>query len=184
MTDLIRDIEPWFADGLFVSPSAIHGRGLHTTQPLNRGIAVLRFGGWLYNVAERRSAAVLPSTTTPVSEGVILAEPSEGEKDLSDYLNHSCAPNVGFRDALSVVAIADIPKDGELVIDYAFWECDAKWQLKTPCNCGSRDCRSTVTGDDWKRIPPTDPTFPYFSPFLKRRILAFRNNQEKDHAEE
>ncbi len=169
---IIRDIEPWFADGVEVRSSIIHGKGLYSKRLFERGSDILRIGGCLFHISERRSGYVMPSTTTPVSEQVIMAERVRGSKDYSDYLNHSCDPNIGFRDAISIVAIRDIPAGEELVIDYAFWECDSAWKLKTVCNCGSRNCRQNVTGENWQLVKPTDECYRYFSPFLKRRILA------------
>ena len=114
----------------------------------------------------------MPSTTTPLSEYVLLAEPSDGSKDYSDYLNHSCDPNIGFRDAISIIAIRDISADEEMLIDYAFWESDVAWKLKDACKCGSRKCRKNITGEDWKIVKASEVRFLYFSPFVKRRILT------------
>lgn len=172
MPGIIRDIEPWFVDGLEVRNSIVHGQGLYGKRHFQRASDILRLGGCLFLIFERRSVDVMPSTTTPLSEKVLLAEPSQGSKDYSDYLNHSCDPNIGFRDAISIVAIRDIPAGEELVIDYAFWECDSAWKLKNACNCGGRNCRKNVTGEDWKMVRPTDERFRYFSPFVKRRILG------------
>lgn len=172
MQRIIRDIEPWFADGLVVRSSIVHGQGLYAIRHYRRGSNILRLGGCLFHISERRTAGVMPSTTTSLSEEVILAEQSHGSRDYSDYLNHSCDPNVGLRDAISIVAIRDIPAGEELVIDYTFWECDSTWKLKNVCNCGGWNCRKNVTGEDWKVVRPTDERFMYSSPFVKRRILA------------
>ena len=88
----------------------------------------------------------MPSTTTPLSETVLLAEPSHGSKDRSDHINHSCDPNIGFRECLTIIAIRDISGGEELAIDYAFWECEASWKLRSVCNCGGRHCRGNITG--------------------------------------
>jgi uncharacterized protein len=174
----IRDIEPWFADGLEVRESAIHGLGLFAGTYFPRGADLIRLGGRLFHISERRLPEVMPSTTTPISEEVVLAEPSYGKKDLSDYVNHSCNPNIGFRDAMCLVAINDVSANEELVTDYAFWEADSGWRLKAPCNCGSLCCRRTVSGGDWKSVRPDDEPFQYFSPFLKRRILSLTRGED------
>lgn len=180
MCEIIRDIEPWFADGLEVCTSIIHGLGLFAATPFPYGCDILHLGGCLYHISQRRSADLMPSTTTPLSEEVLLAEPAQGRKDYSDYLNHSCDPNVGFRDAISIIAIRNIAAGEELVIDYAFWESDATWKLKTVCNCGSRNCRKIVSGEDWKHVVPIDDRFQYFSPFVRRRILALTEKGNKN----
>ena len=181
MPKIIRDIEPWFADGLSVHASVIHGLGLHATRAFVRGSDILRFGGCLFHLSKRRSPLVMPSTTTPLSEDILLAEPSEGKKDLSDYLNHSCDPNIDFRDAISLVAIRSIGVGDEIVIDYAFWECDRTWKLMRQCHCGSPKCRKSVTGEDWKTVKSTDRYLSYFSPFLRRRIRSWTSKKEKNN---
>lgn len=179
MPEIIRDIEPWFAAGLLVRPSPIHGSGLYTTRRFSSGRTILRLGGCLFPLRDRCSSFVMPSTTTPLSDQIILAEPAGGERDLSDYLNHSCDPNLAFRDAISIIAMRDIDPDEELLIDYAFWECDPAWQLRGPCNCSSRPCRKKVTGKDWEAVDLAHARLVYFSPFLRRRILRRANQEEK-----
>ena len=172
MNELIRDLEPWFAASLKVKKSRIHGLGTFACEPFFKGDEIFRLGGFLFLLPERNSAAVMASTSVPLSEEVLLAESASGNKDASDFLNHSCEPNLGFKDSISLVAIRDIAKGEELVIDYAFWECDPAWKLKTSCNCGSTTCRGSVTGRDWQSLTPSSEYSPYFSPFLKRRILC------------
>ncbi len=167
-----RDLAPWFAEGLTVLDSPIHGRGLFVTREIAAGELILRLGGNLLHLAGRRAPGVIPSTAVPLSEEIILAEPADGEKDFSDYLNHSCDPNIGFLDAISLVAIRNISAGEEIVIDYAFWEADGEWRLKQICNCGSSRCRKRVDGLDWKSVRPDEAKFRFFSPFLRRRIQA------------
>lgn len=167
----IRDIEPWFNKWLVVRKSKIHGDGLFAAAELVAGTELFRMGGLLFSLSERRAACIMPSTAVPLSEGVVIAERVDGIKDLSDYVNHSCEPNMGFRDAITLFAIRDIREGEELVIDYTFWEADTEWRLKQPCNCGTCSCRSIISGIDWQQIRSTDPKFEYLSPFLRRRIL-------------
>jgi hypothetical protein len=173
---LERDLNPWFRSGLTIQPSGIHGRGLFTAIAIPTGDTVMRLGGFLFHITDRRSPSLMPSTTIPLTDQVIVAEPTSGEKDLSDYLNHSCDPNLGFLDALTLVAIKEIAPQAEVLTDYAFWECEPDWRLKDCCNCGSPLCRRHITGTDWERISPSDPTVAFFSPFLRRRIHQAANH--------
>ena len=173
----MRDVEPWFAHGLVVRKSRIHGLGLFTDYGLRKGDDILRFGGSFFHISQRNSHLVMPSTSIPLSEELVLAEPSAGERDLSDYINHSCNPNAGFRDALTLVAIKSINFEEEIVVDYTFWECDSAWRLKQPCNCGAESCRKLVKGTDWERILLADPCMRFFSPFLRRRIISRSSTQ-------
>ena len=60
--------------------------------------------------------------------------------------NHSCDPNLGFRNLLDLYAIRDIEAGEELTFDYSlnargiyFW-----WKMSHPCKCGARNCRGVV----------------------------------------
>lgn len=72
----------------------------------------------------------------------------EEVKDTAIYINHSCEPNVGPEGQISFYALRDIKLDEELVYDYAM-TTDREYTLE--CNCGSKNCRRVITGDDWKR---------------------------------
>jgi len=176
---LIRDLTPWFANGLMIEKSGIHGLGLFASECFDRDSPLLRFGGTFFSLSDRTSSVVIASTSVPICEGIVLAEPTGGEKDFSDFINHSCDPNVGFSDAVSLVAMRRIRKGEEITIDYAFWESDPEWKLKGNCTCHSSLCRRIVTGRDWLRIMPTEPRVHYFSPFLQRRILGRTQQEEK-----
>ena len=131
----------------------------------------MTFGGMLARVEDRFSGKYLSSTFSGVSEGIMICEDKSSKKDYSDYLNHSCDPNVGMDDCLTVVATRDIQPGEELTIDYAFFEADETWRLKTDCNCGATNCRKTITGADWRKASSKDRLFSYYAPFIKRRIL-------------
>ena len=59
--------------------------------------------------------------------------------------NHSCNPNIGFDGSICYIAIRDIKKDEEILLDYAFMETEFQ---PFECKCGSNNCR--------KIIKPTD----------------------------
>ncbi len=63
--------------------------------------------------------------------------------------NHSCDPNLWWKDAFTLVARRDIPSDVELTNDYATSTADSAFCMA--CRCGSELCRGMITGDDWRR---------------------------------
>ena len=156
---------------LYIAESSIHGMGLFSSEPILAGDIVFTFGGVLAKLEDRYSGKYLPSTFAGIAEEIVICEDSYGQKDFSDYINHSCEPNLGMDDCLTVVAISDILPDTELTYDYAFCEADPNWNLKATCNCGSKKCRVMITGNDWRFFSPESELFPYFSPFIKRRIV-------------
>ena len=63
--------------------------------------------------------------------------------DDSKFINHSCAPNCGFKGTVKIVAMRNIKKGMELTFDYAMSE-DSEWCMK--CRCGSKGCRKIIKG--------------------------------------
>ncbi len=64
------------------------------------------------------------------------------------FMNHSCDGNVGFDEKGNFVAIKEIETGDEVTYDYALAESNPRFIMK--CKCGNKNCRSIVTGDDWK----------------------------------
>jgi len=81
------------------------------------------------------------------------------------HLNHGCNPNVGFNKKYDFVAMRNIKKGEELYWDYGFDETNPKFKLK--CMCGSKNCRKTITGNDWVKLMNDSRKYSYFSPKLK-----------------
>ncbi|MBV8360450.1 MAG: SET domain-containing protein-lysine N-methyltransferase [Deltaproteobacteria bacterium] len=64
------------------------------------------------------------------------------------YMNHSCDGNIGFDMNGDFIARREISKGEELTYDYALAESNPNFRMQ--CRCGSSNCRSVITGDDWK----------------------------------
>ena len=167
----MRDIYVNYFKKLYIGSSNISGQGLFAGENINKGEKILSFGGTLALQSDRYSGLYMDSTFVGISETIMLCETKNSEKDFSDYINHSCNPNVGMLDCLTIIAIKNIVQDEEIVCDYSFWEADENWVLETTCRCNNYACRSNITGKDWKNVNVGDKNFEYFSPFLKRRIL-------------
>ncbi len=105
--------------------------------------------------------------------GLFAAEPaSAGEAVLHQTdigaLNHSCDPNLGWRDGETLVAIRDIAAAEELTIDYATFIDDPSFVMN--CHCETYRCRQIIEGTDWQ-IPQLQARYAgQFAPALRRRI--------------
>ena len=166
------DLIGWLHPGLHTAKSLIHGQGLFGHNPLAAGTAVVRFGGTLFlRTARNDPAAVVPGSVVGLGEDVLLAEPVGREKDPSDYINHCCTPNLGMLDAITLVTIRNIPACEELTCDYAYWENDPAYRMKSPCHCRSPSCRGTITGMDWLQSAELSHLERWSAPFIRRRIL-------------
>lgn len=88
--------------------------------------------------------------TIPISKDLSI-EPRVPEGNLSQFICHSCEPNLGVKDRSVFVAMNNIEKDEEITIDYAMivaefpepaWEGWDDWK----CKCGRKTCRGKVKG--------------------------------------
>jgi SET domain-containing protein len=83
-------------------------------------------------------------------------------------LNHSCAPNLGWADDHTLVAVRDIAADEELTIDYATVVDDPDFAMM--CHCETYRCRQMIEGTDWQ-IPQLQQRYAgWWAPALQRRI--------------
>ena len=166
------DLLAVFHPAIAVGPSKIHGLGVVAQGRIDANEILVRFGGMLLPSQFRRESTVARSTAIGVSDSVVLAERVGIPRDTSDYINHSCEPNSGLLDALTLVATGPLNVGDEVTIDYAYWEADEDWLLKGPCSCGSIICRRTISGRDWRSQPVAARCLTWASPFIRRRIQS------------
>ncbi len=133
---------------------------------------------WGGEIMTRAQVAALPEKyqhyATQVEENFYLSGISQ---DAADYFNHSCAPNAGMNGQIVLVAMRDIAAGEQVCFDYAMTDGSAYDEFD--CACGAPDCRTRVTGNDW-RIPELWEKYRgYFMPYLQRRIDALRAENGK-----
>ena len=130
--------------GVEVRPSDIAGRGMFATVELPAGTRVLHLNG---------------------------SEPGGRVDRLgSGFPNHSCDPNVGWVDELTLATMVDVPAGSELVTDYAMSVVEQDWLLR--CHCPSYRCRQMVEGTDW-RIPALQGRYEgWWAPHVRRLVEA------------
>lgn len=125
---------------IYTAESPIAGLGLFTKESIEVGEVILKFKGdhifhdytpefaleGLNWIGVGKNEWVIPETGSPVL-----------------YLNHGCSPNVFINKELELISATAISPDTELHLDYSTTELDPYWFMK--CNCGSSDCRKTIT---------------------------------------
>ena len=94
-------------------------------------------------------------------------------KNDSNFMNHSCDPNMVYDEHDNIIAKRDIKKDEELTIDYGNFVVNVDQDFT--CRCGAPKCRGKITGSDWKilckEIGLGFPTFmhPKIKEYLKTK---------------
>ena len=124
--------------------------------------------GWLHpavRVAPSDIAGIGLFATEPIPAGAVVACVGDHAIHIG---NHSCDPNLGWSDAVTLVAMHDIGAGEELTNDYATSTADPAFLLR--CHCESTRCRGMIEGDDWQ-IPELQRRYAgYWVPTLHRRI--------------
>lgn len=153
------------------TPSAIAGRGLVAVEAIAAGEVVAVKGGHVVDTATLRAQPErLRNSEVQIAEGLHLMALAEEEYEpVMLFINHSCAPNVGFRGNTVLVAMADVAAGAELTTDYALFD-GTVWPEPLRCACGATGCRGVVTGDDWRRPELQTRHEGWFSTYLADRI--------------
>lgn len=151
-------------------PSSISGKGVFAIEPISKGEVVQIKGGHILEARELDELSDhLQNSEITISDGMHLAATNQHEYEhVMLYLNHSCEPNVGLNGNIVFVAMRDISAGEELTVDYAMFD-DHDDEVMTCC-CGSKSCRTKITGQDWRRPDLQQRYGSYFSSYLQERM--------------
>ncbi len=172
--------ESWLHRDLYVAPSAIDGDGVFSRSALSCGDVIAIWGGKVFTREDIDAGRAKDHTMVAIDDGVFLGSEPDDDYSADDFMNHSCKPNIGMQDGVTLVTKCDVPAGVELTADYSIWLDDPTYVMKRKCNCRSPGCRTNVTGRDWKLASVQARNRGYFSPFLRRRIA--RINMSGDRA--
>lgn len=178
----------WIDPRIEIRPSPIDGHGMFATAPIRQGEVVNIWGGTFLLTEEdikkggtKKEWRAKGYVWATIGEGLYLAiRLDEDNKDLTNFINHSCDPNVWMQDEVTLVARRDIVVSEELTVDYAMFEGDEEWVGRFECRCGSELCRGRFTGKDWRRQDLQERYGEHFSPFINDRIRRLRASERGD----
>jgi hypothetical protein len=164
----------WVNPKIEIRDTSKYGRGVFARELVKKGEMLMVMGGYICDISEENDLGKFGSDyNMDISVTHSFCPTKESDLDLmpQHLINHSCEPNAGFEDVVTIVALQDIKPDQEVVYDYAFvmWSSDESavhFQLK--CECGSPSCRKIVTENDWKIKSVQDKYGQYFQPFLRK----------------
>ena len=161
----------FMADGLVVRALPDKGgKGVFATRPFARGDLLVVYGGVILTGDELKALlAEERFYSMQVEDDLHLVTPLD-QVTGADFVNHSCEPNAGLRDAISLVALRAIQTGEEICFDYAM--SDSNVYLHFACQCGKPKCREFVRPDDWRCADLQRRYRSAFSPYLRRRQVA------------
>lgn len=167
----------WLNPKLEVRNSKIKGRGVFAKEDITQGTRLAIFSGTILFIDEIRNLPEhLQGFTMQIEERFVLGLPHhKNEAEETDFFNHSCEPNSGFKGQIFLVAMRDIEKNEEITFDYAMVvsrSVDSDFVFEMECKCGSNNCRTKITEDDWK-LPSLQQKYRgYFSQYLHDKIMS------------
>lgn len=129
-----------------VSHSHIHGRGLIATRFIPHSTFIWQLDAWRAEFTYEE----LSQLPTPIQElcyfydGIFVLV-----YDGSQYMNHSCDPNTGWLDDITLISIRDIQPGEEVTYDYGSTEIDLRHRGVWACHCGTTTCRGIITPYDY-----------------------------------
>lgn len=165
----------WLHLHLEVRETKKQGKGVFAKKPVRKGERLAILGGDIMLIDEIDNLPQeLQDYPMQIEERFVLgARTPTPEPEDTDFFNHSCNPNAGFKGQIFLVALRDIRKDEEITFDYAMIlspsvGSDIKGDMD--CNCGTKKCRKKITDDDWKIPALRNRYHGYFSQYLQERI--------------
>jgi hypothetical protein len=132
--------------------SRISGQGLFAKEKISKGELVAIKNGSIFS---KKGFLGLPQKCKEyclqINDNFFIGPATEEDiVNSAVCTNHSCDPNIAFCGDVVAVAIRDIEKDEEITHDYATSFTYLEHFENMKCNCGSKDCRGRIMGNDWK----------------------------------
>jgi SET domain-containing protein len=164
----------WLSQKLEVRISPIHENGVFARETVPAGERVAILGGDVMFIEEiSHLPEHLQNHTMQIEERFVLG--SRSDTDDTDFFNHSCDPNAGFKGQIFLVAMRPILAGEEVTFDYAMVVSESVGSdivFQMNCRCGATTCRRVITENDWKRADLRRRYHGYFSEYLQEKIEA------------
>ncbi|TGK40329.1 SET domain-containing protein [Leptospira andrefontaineae] len=160
--------------------------GIFASQPIAKGTLLFSYSEWIedeefgWKVLSVSEADELPEEEKEIFmkygydvDFGLVTGPSGSEFVInhSNFMNHSCDPNMWYDQTDNIIAKRDIEVGEELNIDYGNFVVNFDQTFE--CACGSSNCRKFIRKDDWKLLlPQYNLNFPTFMHKEIKKILV------------
>ncbi len=157
--------DPDLADWARRGSSAIQGAGVFAVKNVPRGTPVCSFGGPIVSGADIRDDDYVLQIG---DDAYIQGDPQADF--LENYINHSCEPNLGFRNGgLVLYALRDIAQGEELTWDYSTSMHEPGVEIA--CQCESASCRGVIRSFLELDAQTRARLLPHCIDFIRRRAM-------------
>lgn len=159
---------------IHIKESVIDGHGIFAKRNIKKheGIAIIK--GNIIN------HTVIDQATSDVGQNWIgFGKNKWINSKMFDQINHSCDPNAGIKGSKTVVALRNIKKGEEILIDYSITEEDILWTLGRKCRCGSKKCRSVIKSIQFLSKRVFDNYMPYIPQYFQKVYMKYHKGRGK-----
>lgn len=163
---------------IYIGKSKLHGKGLLAKRDIKKGEIVALIKGQIIDhvVVDKETSAMGPNWIGINKNKWI------DDTTIFNRINHSCSPNTGIKGSRTVVALKDIKKGEELLLDYSITESDQLWKLPQKCKCGSKNCRKTIKSIQYIPKEVFDNYMPYVPKYFQKVFKKFHVSNFKTKA--
>jgi hypothetical protein len=163
----------WLNPSLEKGCSGTLGRGIFARADIRKDERLAIFGGKIMLIDDMyQLPATMQSYTMQIEERFVLGPAGPVPED-TDFFNHSCDPNSGFKGQVFLVAMREISAGEEITFDYGMTVSESAGSdmiFRMDCACGSPRCRKTITEQDWM-LPELQARYKgYFSQYIQEKI--------------
>ncbi len=161
--------ESWIDPRIEIKDSPT-GKGMFARELIKKDEIIIIWGGKVFTNEEKASGLVRKYTASRIDEDHWLGSSLDELASQDMHLNHSCDPNIWMTDEVTFVARRDIKSGEQVTADYSTWSIDENWTMDESCRCGSKECRHTITGSDWKLSAVQERYKDHFVPYINERL--------------
>ena len=165
----------WMNPDLEVRNIKGFGKGIFAKKDFKKDTILTIFGGYVMTrLEEEKLKAPFNDYAHQIAPSFVIGIRKRGELQPVDFYNHSCNPNAGFKGQIFLVAMRNIKKEEQVTFDYGMVLMKTpglkiQYKLKK-CMCGSKNCRQTITVNDWK-IPDLQKRYNgYFQWYIQSKV--------------
>lgn len=153
------------------------GFGVFSKASIKKGDTLSVFGGYVIAIKNvKKLPEQLQEYCYQVHDDFLYGPVTNSQVSPNEGYNHSCNPNAGFKDSLTLIALRDIQKGEEVAFDYG--TCLTTHLFDFKCDCGSKNCRIHITGDDWKLSGLQRKYGNYFQPYILEKIKNLKKKKQ------
>jgi SET domain-containing protein len=111
----------WLNPKLQARRSKMNSMGVFAKKEIVAGERLAIFGGDIMLIDEIKNLPEkLQDYPMQIEERFVIGTRDSAEPEDTDFFNHSCDPNSGFKGQIFLVAMRDIKKEEEITFDYGY----------------------------------------------------------------